>query len=231
VDGDSAGRISQKTAWEVSWQWRDREGTWISYTEEDSARIDTAMDRCESTCTIIVDDVPFTLDLQRMIQRRSDVDVDESKSGGTSRPEYAVRRWDPQWNEHRGLAWNKRIRELCPTWESQTSSVQVCPVDAGTSDYEKVARLLFDCEGSLTKRTHEICRVVRVQNLETFIPYVNERESIIRKRGGGSRLFLGDSIAFLLLVTYLCRAAKRGLPRSWHKKYKPVGNGEKQPGL
>jgi hypothetical protein len=178
--------MGQTGAWEANWQWRDRDGTWISYSEEHSARIDSAMDRRELACTIIVDGVAFTVDLDKMIQRRSDVAPEAAKSGGITHPEYPVRRWHPDWNEDRGLAWNKRIRELYPTWESQTSALQVCLVDAGTSDYEKVARKLFDCEGSLTRETHEICRVVRVQNLDTFIKYANERDSIIRRRGAGS---------------------------------------------
>ncbi len=187
-NGESAkkGRNCQTTAWEVNWQWRDRDGTWISYNEEESALIDAAMDLREGTCTIVVDSVEYTVDLQRMIQRRSLDETKASQSGGASRSEYAVRRWHPEWSEDRALAWNKRIRELYPSWESQTSSLQVCPVDAGTSDYEKVARKLFDNEGTLSQGTHEICRVVRVQNLETFIKYANERESIIRRRGGGS---------------------------------------------
>ena len=194
--GSKKGRNSQTGAWEGCWQWRDRDGTWISYSEEDSARIDATMDRRESTCTIVVDAVAFTVDLQKMMQRRADADMGAAKSGGASHPEYAVRRWHPEWSEDRGLVWNKRIRELYPSWESQTSSLQVCLVDAGSNDYEKVAKKLFDSEGSLTYRTHEICRVVRVQNLDTFIKYTNERDSIIRRRGGGSIFFLLHSRIF-----------------------------------
>jgi hypothetical protein len=172
---------------EVNWQWRDRDGTWISYNEEDSARIDAAMDRRESV-TIMVDAIEYTVDPQKMIQCRSGVDEGAAKS---ARPKYAVRRWDPEWSEDRGLAWNKRIRELCPSWESQTLLLQVCPVNAGSSDYEKVARKLFGCEGSLTNKTHEICQVVRVQNLDVFIKYSNERDSIIRRRGAGFIFFSG----------------------------------------
>ena len=178
------GRAYQAGAWEICWQWRGRDGTWINYNEEDSARIDATMNRRESMCTIIVDAVTYTVDLEKMIQRRNDVEVPDL-SGGTSHPEYAVRRWHPEWSEDRGLIWNKRIRELCPSWESQTSSLQVCLVDVGSSDYEKVARKLFDSEGRLTDATHEVCRVVRVQNLDIFVNYANERDSIIRRRGAG----------------------------------------------
>ncbi len=183
--------MSQTGAWEANWQWRDKEGTWISYNEEDSARIDAAMD-CRESVTIMVDAVENIIDPQKLIQRRSCAEEGAPKS---TRPEYAVRRWNPEWNEDRGLVWNKRIRELCPSWEAQTSSLQVCTVDAGTSDYEKVARKLFDCEGCLTKETHEICRVVRVQNLDVFIKYANERDSIIRRRGAGPILFFWRGIS------------------------------------
>ena len=187
--GSKKGKHSATGAWEVSWQWRGRDGTWISYSEEDSARIDATLDRRECSCTIVVDGVAYTVDLEKMIQRRSEGNPGAAQSGGASRPEYAVRRWQPEWSEDRRLVWNKRIRELYSSWESQTSVVQVCPVDAGTRDYEMVARKLFDSEGSLTSGTHEICRVQRVQNLDTFIKYANERDSISQRRGAGSISF------------------------------------------
>jgi hypothetical protein len=220
--GSKKGRYSQSVAWEAYWQWRDRDGTWISYSENDSARIDLAMDRRESACAIVIDAVAYTVDLQKMFQRRSDVDT---KLGGGSYTTYAVRRWLSEWNEDRGLTWNKRIRELYPSWDSQTSSLQVHPVNVGTSDYEKVACKLFDFEGSLSKETHEICRIVRVQNLETFIMYANERDSIIRRRGGGSSLFgyCHDTISppFCNIFHFCFRSAQRGLLHSWHKNCKP----------
>jgi hypothetical protein len=145
------------------------------------------MDLRESACTIQIGSVEYTVDFQTMTQRRSDANLGAAKPGGS---EYAVRRWHAEWNKDTGLAWNKRIRELHPSWENQTSSLQVCPVEEGSSDFEKVARKLFDSAGSVTKETHKICRVVRVQNLETFIKYANERDSIIRRRGAGSISFV-----------------------------------------
>jgi hypothetical protein len=179
--GSKQGRRKQIAAWEANWQWRDRDGTWISYKEEDSARIDAAMDRRESV-TIMVDAVEYTVDPQKLIQRRSGVEEGAAKS---ARPEYAVRRWDPEWSEDRELRWNKSIRVLYPSWESQTSPLLVCPVSEGTRDYDTVAGKLFGSEGCVTTRTHEICRVVRVQNLDVFIKYSNERDSITRRRGAG----------------------------------------------
>jgi hypothetical protein len=165
------------------------------------------MNRRDSKCSIIIDSVTTTVDLQNMVHRKFDVDIGSADLGGatpqSSGQEYAIRKLCPEWSEESGLAWNERICKLFPSWESQTSALpQVYPVDAGTTDYVKVAGMLFDSEGSLTKESHEICQILRVQNLERLIKYVSERDSILRSGKGDIFRF------FSSFFTYRCYFAQ-----------------------
>ncbi len=84
------------------------------------------------------------------------------------------------------LQWNAHIREVYPSWDDQTAEVQVCAVEQGTNDYRKVKQLLFDGSIRLSDETHEICRVLRFQNVWTLSRYANEKKALSRKRNGGA---------------------------------------------
>ena len=161
----------------------------MNYTDADSALIDEARNRRESTCNICLSGIDFVIDLERMEQRRADAGTEVSTKGSSGgqaqdarRP---IRRWQEEWNEDSMLRWNAHIREVYPSWDYQTSEVQDFIVQPDTSDYRKVEKLLFDGSGRLSRETHEICRVVRVQNLVTMSRYENEKRAMSRKRNGG----------------------------------------------
>ena len=170
-----------------AWQWRHSDGTWMDFSESDSALIDEARNRRDSTCSITFGGLEFLIDLEKMEQRRADAGGEASGSNGAPAPDVTrpIRRWQEEWNEDSMLRWNAVIREVYPSWNYQTSEVQVCDVKPGTNDFHKVERMLFDGSGRLAKETHEICRVVRVQNVCTLSRYENEKSAISRKRNGG----------------------------------------------
>ena len=160
----------------------------MNYTDSESSLIDEARNRSESTCYILSSGVKLVIDLERMEQRRADAGAEASardSNGGNAHDTRGPIR-PPEWNEDSMLRWNAYIRKVCPSWEYQTCEVQVCSVQPGSSDYDKVENLLFDGSGRITKETHEICRVVRVQNLATLRRYEEEKKAICRKRNGGN---------------------------------------------
>jgi hypothetical protein len=170
-----------------AWQWRHADGTWMSYSNGDSMLIDDARNRRESTCIVTVDGVEFVIDLERMEQRRANAgsEASGSSSGPAQDACRPIRPWLEEWSEDSMLQWNAHIREVYPSWDAQTSEVQSCAVEPGTNDYRKVEGLLFDGSGRLSEETHEICRVLRFQNLWTLSRYENEKKAISRKRNGG----------------------------------------------
>ena len=159
----------------------------MSYSNGDSMLIDDARNRRESTCVINVDGVDFVIDLERMEQRRANAgsEASGSSSGPAQDACRPIRPWLEEWSEDSMLQWNAHIREVYPSWDAQTSEVQSCAVEPGTNDYRKVEGLLFDGSGRLSEETHEICRVLRFQNLWTLSRYENEKKAISRKRNGG----------------------------------------------
>ena len=51
-------------------------------------------------------------------------------------------------------------------------------------EYNRIADLFFGSPG-LTKETHEICQIVRIQNAFTKSRYENEKVKIAQRRNGG----------------------------------------------
>ena len=177
----------QRECMSPAWQWRHADGMWMNYSEKDSSLIDEARNRRESTCTITVGGKHFVIDFERMQQCRADVGSEASGSsvGQVQDVPRPIRRWLEEWSEDSVLRWNAHIREVYPSWDDQTREVQVCTVEQDTNDYRKVETLLFDGSGSVSEETHEICRVLRFQNVWTLSRYENEKKALTRKRNGG----------------------------------------------
>jgi hypothetical protein len=170
-----------------AWQWRHSDGTWMNYSDFDSALIEEARNRRERTCNVTASGVIFVIDFERMEQRRSEAGTEAAGSSGGPAKDFPhpVWRFQEEWSQDSMLQWNTHIREVYPSWEFQTTEVQSYAVQPGTVDFRKVESLLFDGSGRLAGDTHEICRVLRVQNLWTMSRYENEKKAISRKRSGG----------------------------------------------
>jgi hypothetical protein len=170
-----------------AWQWRHSDGTWMNYSDFDSALIEEARNQRERTCNIAASGLIFVIDFERMEQRKSDAGTKAAGSSGGPAMDFPrpVRRFQEEWNQDSMLQWNTHIREVYPSWEFQTTEVQSNAVQSGTVDFRKVESLMFDGSGRLAGDTHEICRVLRVQNLWTMSRYENEKKAISRKRSGG----------------------------------------------
>jgi hypothetical protein len=170
-----------------AWQWRDSDGTWMNYSDFDSALIEEARNRREQAWMITIKEVTYIIDFEQMEQRRLDAGTEAAGSSGGPAKNFprSVRRFQEEWSKDSMLQWNAHTREVYPSWEFQEVEVQCYPVQPGTGDFRKVESLLFDGSGRLAGDTHEICSVLRVQNFYTMSRYENEKKAISRKRSGG----------------------------------------------
>ena len=82
----------------------------------------------------------------------------------------------------------KTIREVFPSWEPQKPEcpVEVSQVASGSTEFEKVANVIFKNKVGIPSRdTHEIVRVQRIQNMPVLSRHLAERGLISERRGAG----------------------------------------------
>ena len=167
------------------WQWCDDSGIWINYLPSESVKLDAAMDVRDARCAITVDGDTIVVDLEQMVQRREEGRGEAGGFGGKGQRERKVRPGIPALTDDK----MKKIREVFPFWEppkSKDCPVEVFQVASGSTEFEKVANVIFNNNvGSPSRVTHEIVRVQRIQNMSALSRHLAERGLILERRGAG----------------------------------------------
>jgi len=185
MEGPSAAqqpRHSAISSITIRWQWCGPDGRYVSFNDDECRQIEEAWSKQE--LFLVLGSQQGLIDLQTMQQRLEHGDGGE----GSSR---RVRRWD--------MAQMNWLPESWHYPHAGGHQIAVFEVDKHTADYKLVEEALFRyATGSVTRATHRIASVRRIQNIARLRCYSAERESMLQRRGPerlGERLLLHGSRA------------------------------------
>ena len=147
----------------ASWQWCGSDGCYLSYDPPTSEHIESAFGAEKPSVIVLSGGHTVIVDLTGMFQ-----------TVPPSSDKRKVRRW------------HREDFNVPPTWDHMHVGDEIVVVDVPSTsvDYIKCSNMLFGGHhNALTKQSHKIARVQRIQNLPCLRSYTAERENLRRRRG------------------------------------------------